>query len=818
MHASALKNHGKSNAIRPRVDSIDGEKKKGRTFSVFSFRGIGIPVLTALILAALILVAAGCISPSSRSEGQGPGPALSREPSPADTLMSRGAEAFDRGAFGEAIAHWSEAAGLYEREGRSKECLEVLMRLSYAYGSMGLYRKALEYLEATMVLAKALGDKRATAEALGQSGNLRLGMGRTEAAERSLKEGLMLAKGLEDPWISAAILNNLGNLYTSTKRHDLALATYLESTELAEKNGNRLLAATGLINAARAAIKKGDCERAGSWLEKAKTFLDSLEDTHNKAYGLITIGRSYDSLRPYLGSHDRQILSSASETLMEAGVVAGRIGDSRAASYAWGYLGGLYEKEGQYQEALQLTRKASFEAQKIQAPESLYRWQWQSGRLLNRLGRKTEAMDAYRGAANTLQSIGEEMSSCYGNPESSFRSTARDICSEYVDLLLQYSATLKKPEEYPSYLVEARKALEMSKVFELRDYFRDDCVDAARFRITDLDKVSKNASVVYPILLQDRTELLISLPTGLKRYTVPIGSDVMTEEIRTFRRMLEKRTTREFLPHAQRLYDWLIRPLEKDLSSVKVNALVFVPDGALRTIPLSALHDGKQFLISKYPLAITPGITLTDPHPIQREKARVLAVGLTESVQGFPPLPDVSVELNTIRSLYEGKTLLNQDFRIPRLEAEMRKEEFTILHIASHGKIESDFEQTFILAFDGRFTMDQLDAFVGLLQFREEPLELLVLSACETAAGDDRAALGLAGIAIKAGARSALATLWHINDVASSILISEFYRQIKEVSTSRAAALQRAQLRLMSDPRYRHPGYWSPFLMINNWL
>ena len=114
--------------------------------------------------------------------------------------------------------------------------------------------------------------------------------------------------------------------------------------------------------------------------------------------------------------------------------------------------------------------------------------------------------------------------------------------------------------------------------------------------------------------------------------------------------------------------------------------------------------------------------------------------------------------------------------------------------------------------------MDQLDHFLKPSQYRKNPVELLILSACQTAAGDDRAALGLAGIAIKAGARSALATLWHIDDRASSELIVEFYKQFQNLSLSKAKALQMAQLKMIDDPRYKHPCYWSPFLMIGNWL
>ena len=230
------------------------------------------------------------------------------------------------------------------------------------------------------------------------------------------------------------------------------------------------------------------------------------------------------------------------------------------------------------------------------------------------------------------------------------------------------------------------------------------------------------------------------------------------------------------------------------------------------------LHDGKRFLIDRYALAVTPGLDLTDPRPIETEDLKLLLVGLSESSQGFPPLQHITEELKAIQGLYGGKTLLNENFLLSSVEETLQNEPFNIVHIATHGKFESDVEETFLLTFDDKLTLDRLDQCVGFFRFREDPLELLTLSACQTAAGDDRAALGLAGVAVKAGARSAFATLWYINDQASSILVSEFYRQLLDPAVSRAVALQRAQLKLLKDLRYEHPGYWSPFLLINNWL
>jgi CHAT domain-containing protein len=288
--------------------------------------------------------------------------------------------------------------------------------------------------------------------------------------------------------------------------------------------------------------------------------------------------------------------------------------------------------------------------------------------------------------------------------------------------------------------------------------------------------------------------------------------------VRQFRRELEKRTTREYLPHAQRLYTWLISPLEADLAEARIDTLVFVPDGPLRTIPMAALHDGKQFLIAKYAIAITPGLDLTDPRSIRRERAKVLAVGVTEAVQGFPALPNVAAELDALRTLFNSTTLVDREFVASNLEKELRKEQFTILHVASHGQFAGNPSETFLLTFDDKLTMDRLDQYIGLFKYRDNPLELLTLSACETAEGDDRAALGLAGVAVRAGARSAVATLWQVHDAVAAELVMQFYRELQDQSVSRAVALQRAQLKILSNPRYEHPGYWSAFLMINSWL
>jgi CHAT domain-containing protein len=313
--------------------------------------------------------------------------------------------------------------------------------------------------------------------------------------------------------------------------------------------------------------------------------------------------------------------------------------------------------------------------------------------------------------------------------------------------------------------------------------------------------------------------VLVSYTAELTRFKTPVGVEQLTAEVREFRRNLETRTTHEYLIQAQHLYDWLIRPIKDDLAARQVRTLVFVPDGALRTIPLAALHDGHHFLVTDFAVAVTPGLTLTEASPVRRERVQLLLAGLSQGVQGFSPLDYVPQEVRQLQGLYRNDTLVNRDFSDSKLKQRFEQEQYSLVHIASHAQFDRQANQTYVLTYNARLTLDDMEGLIRPSGFRGKPVELLTLSACQTAAGDDRAALGLAGVAVKAGARSALATLWFVNDQANTKLISEFYSQWNTDNTvSKARALQLAQLSMLADKRYRHPCYWAAYLVIGNWL
>lgn len=763
-------------------------------------------------LCRLVLVLLGSLYMNS-----GPLSAASPGDDPA-THMSQGEEAFRRGVFEQALVHWKEAARLYGIRGDLVHQGQALLSVAQTAHTMGQTKQALQSLELALTLAQQQPDVVWRATVLAQLGRTYLATRQLDAANQYLSQALEIARTTNGDRALATILNDIGILRALQSKHGEALSYFSESLTTAENSGQSVLAVRTRINAARSALKLDQPEKSRAWLDGALNRVHVLDPSQEKASALISIGLGYEQLRPSLPDYSDPLLLRAAGSMQEAAALAERLGDARTHSYALGYLGRLYESEHHFDDALQLTRQAVFTAQSVDAPESLYRWQWQLGRQLAATDQLDEAITSYRQAVTTLQPIRQEVAVAHADGALSDQEVVRPLFFELADLLLQRASRTADATAYERYLLAARDAIEAYKAAELRDYFKDECVDALQARMTKSDTLSPTTVVIYPILFPTRLELLVSLPSGFQRFAVPVTADQVTREIRAFRRLVEKRTTREYLPHAQQLYDWLVRPLEADLRRLNITTLVFVPDSSLRTIPMSALHDGSNFVIARYAVAMTPGITLTDPHPLNREQIRFLATGLTKGVQGFPPLPYVAEEMDSIRTLYASHQLLNQEFVAPQVEQELRDGRYGIVHIATHGRFSTDANESFLLTFDGKLTMNQLDRLIGLSRFREHPIELLTLSACQTGVGDDRAALGLAGVAIKAGARSALATLWFINDEASAALISEFYRQLRTPSISKAVALQRAQIKLLGDRVYEHPAYWSPFLLLNNWL
>ena len=756
-------------------------------------------------LALLALVALGNAVVPARA-----GPAEDR--ATAVELIGRGATAFKAGDVATATRHWTDAVRFCRAAGAPGLEADALARRGEAWRVAGHFPEAAADLSAAIALAGDAGDQYLLAASKGALGNLALVSRRTATAEPLLRESLAAARLVNDAALMGASSNDLGNLYAVTGRQAQAAAAYADAARYAEAAGNQGLAAIAETNEGRLALAGKDLPRADALLRGAVARLARLDHSYQVGFALMAAGAAASA-----GDRPEPALRDTATLAFEAGrTIAEQLGNPVLESLALGGLGRLQFQSGHLQEASRLTQLALFRARQADAPEIAFRWQWQQARIDRAGGNEAAALAGFRRAVFTLQSIRHDIPVQYQDGQSSFRSTFGPVYLEFADLLLRRARADSR--EAPVLLREARDVMEQLKASELQDYFRDPCVTNFEAKQRGIETVAPDTAVIYPIILPDRLELLVTAGGHDSQIVIPISAANLKLEVDQFRELLERRTTNEYIDVAKQLYDQIMRPVEAVLSGQSITTLVFVPDGVLHTVPLAALYDGQHFLIERYAVATVPGLRLVDPRPLSPEARKMLAAGMSQGRPGFPGLPKVPAELAGIRRVEHSTNLLNSTFSRQRFARELGAVNYTMVHIAAHSQLGSDPSQSFVLAYDGPLSLDDLEGSIKLARFRDLGLELLTLSACQTAVGDDSAALGMAGLALKAGARSVLATLWFISDEASGQLVVEFYTQLQNSSISKARALQAAQIKLIEDPLLGHPAYWAPFLLIGNWL
>ncbi|MEO8890129.1 MAG: CHAT domain-containing protein, partial [Coleofasciculaceae cyanobacterium] len=355
-----------------------------------------------------------------------------------------------------------------------------------------------------------------------------------------------------------------------------------------------------------------------------------------------------------------------------------------------------------------------------------------------------------------------------------------------------------------------------------------------------------NPVVIYAVTMPEQLELVLVMPSGppIRKVIPQAKAAVLQKTLVQFRKaLINVEDSSSYLVPAQQLYQWLIAPFEADLKALGIDTLIFCMDGGLRQIPLAALHDGKQFLVEKYSLGSIPSISLTNSSYKTVKDAQVLGMGASKFAT-LAPLPAVPTELNIITQLWRGDSFLNEQFTFNNLKAQRQRQPFEIIHLATHADFQAGKpSNSFIQLWDKKIQLNQLRQ----MGWNQAPqVELLVLSACRTAVGDENVELGFAGLAVQAGVKSALASLWYVSDEGTLGLMSEFYQQLRQPEiTTKAGALRQAQIAMLRGqvrlengqlrglgglgeidlpPELRrqgnhdlsHPFYWAGFTMIGS--
>jgi len=685
--------------------------------------------------------------------------------------------------------------------------IDALVDAAACLHSSGRTLLAIETLEAALRLTEAGGAADPAAAAIlvrGRLGRVHAVLGEHALAIEHYRQGIAAARAAGLPAAAAPLLNDLGSSYMMIDEPLRGLAAFADSRRLAESPELEVTAAINMVRAQSEAMPGSDpAER----LIEIDVAMARLTGSPTKASILLGLADLYLDAAQRTGTPEdapRLALRAAAGALG----IGREAGDAAISAQAYGEIGAAYMTLGDLDRALAATRQAVLVAQEAAFDDGLYRWEWQSARLLRRMGDAAGALRAYRAAIDTLgRTQGRLVAS-----RRAFREDVLPLYEEYADLML--SSAHAEPDPTAA-LTEVQQALEELRVAEVRNYFENQCAVPNDVRSAELP--DDDAIVIYPMLFADRAGFLVNAPGRLLQVTVPVDLARLTAEINLLRESIQNAAAGDaYLESAQRLYRWLIEPLEPVLRETEPKTLVIVPDGPLRTIPLAVLHDGERFLVERFALATTPGLSLVGA-AARAPVTRALLSGITAPVQGFPGLPFVADELRQIAAAVPARVHADEAFVTATLEREILAGGYSIVHMATHARFESDYRRSFLLTYDDVLTMDRLEDVMGSQRGVEQPVDLLVLSACQTAVGDERAALGLAGVAVKAGVRSALASLWFVNDESTARLVGEFYRQLAQPGNDKADALRGAQLLLMNDAEHRHPAYWAPFLMIGDW-
>lgn len=703
--------------------------------------------------------------------------------------------------------------------------LEAVMVIGLSYQALGHLSDALSWYETAKPVAQKSKNMEKQALFFSQMGVLCTALNRLDKAYQYLEVSMADAGMIQNPKTIASIYNNIGKAFALTSDDSSAAALFEESlSHLKElKKQDALMSAPLsvkiLLNLAQAYNASGEYQKMEANLNDAVILIRQMPVSANRVFDSITASLLYFDWIEHFPASQKEVTPVIYDLLTSARAGAVSMGNTALLASAIGYLGKLYETEGRFEEAVTLSREAIFHAETGNYPEILYLFLWQQGRIYALLGKIDQAVSAYEEAIATLSPVRDELFETYAYQKDAFNRKIRRVYLGLARLYLIQAEGIEEKERQQAKIRQAQDVMEILKTAELDNFFKDKCVTAQARNRKHLDRAPAGTAIIYPIVLPDSLKLLVTLSDGIQQFTVSVDQTVMTNTVTGYRKKLQTRTNNRFLNDSKMLYDWLIRPMEKALAARNIHTLIIAPDSVLRLIPFSTLYDGDTFLIQKYALVTIPAITLSDPGGPPPEKMEILIGGISEARDGFPALPQVANELKDIQKIMHAEAVLkNREFTLSNIEKKFSEKSYDVIHIATHGVFGGSPDDTFLLAYDGRMTMNELEAMITKSRFRERPVQLLTLSACQTAFGNERAAMGLAGAAVKAGVRAVIATLWYVDDEATSLVIREFYRQLNQPNMTKAQALQKAQIALLSQDRYWHPIFWAPFLIIGNWM
>ncbi|MFK8184680.1 MAG: CHAT domain-containing protein [Phormidesmis sp.] len=720
----------------------------------------------------------------------------------AQVLNTKAGLSYHLGQAEPALALWEEAEKFYRQAKDDSGILGSQINQAQALQSLGFYRRSRQQLETIAQQLSTMPDSELKVNGLRTLGTALQVLGDLSASRAALFESANIAIAIDATNELSATYLSLGRTASDWGDQSAAMEMFSRAKQVAKNPADELQADLSRL---RFFVDQKESANVSQTASEVVKQLKALPPSRLSVYGTVNLSASL-AKETQLGKSIP--IQEVNQLLAKAVESAKMLNDKQAEAYALNQWGALYMQTQQWEDALVLTEKSLNIARTIQADDIASQSAWQLGRILKRQNNTTDAITAYGEAIDSLQSLRSDLVAIDPDVQFSFRENVEPIYREMVSLLLSSD----RPTQ--THLAQAREVVEALQLAELDNFFQEACIDVESQQI---DQVDTQATVIYPIILQDKLAVISSSGGQLNYHATAISAADVEKTLQDLLRAIHPASdNRDRLALSEQVYNWLIRPIEASSIASETETMVFVLDGALRNVPIAALYDGNQYLIEKYAVALSPGLQLMSAQSLDQIEPAAVVGGISEARNGLSALPAVEDEIQDISELISAETLFNEQFTSDSLAKDVKDSSASIVHLATHGQFSSRLEDTFLSTWEGRLNVKELSE---ILQARGQSsaIELLVLSACDTASGDDRAVLGLAGLAVKSGARSTVATLWPVKDQAAAQMMRVLYENIGKEGVSKAEALRQAQLALIADPTYSDPFFWSAYTLVGNW-
>ncbi|WP_341531963.1 CHAT domain-containing protein (plasmid) [Nostoc sp. UHCC 0302] len=792
----------------------------------------------------------------------------------AQLLTEKGHELLNRGEYSSAIKTWEEATKIYRKLGSDEGVTGNLINQNLALQGLGLYLNACDVLLEALKIDKSSYSpiyyplRKKSRKALNTAINrvkptpvnllalqnlgdvLRL-LGNLEESEIVLKKTLLLTQKITPNKDVSSILLCLGDSKQSMYERSRSQYKWIEELvykkeTVASIQKNALLSleyyqqvnklekapATTKLQAQLHSLKL--LLDFSQWMEAESETSQRFATPKNNINqqiqplidSIITNSFSFDELPISQGAYaklnfadslnktDNKQLQSIAIQYTESALQSGQsINNQLLQSFCWGTLARLNPNKSQiyFKQALGF-------AQSIQAWDVAYEWQQELGDLYRKQGKYEPASKFYQAAINNLTQVRANLLASNPDTQFFFYEKVEPVYRSYLKLLLANPDTnvekvIKLHEEF--------------KIKELENYLQ--CGRLNLVALNEIQNSDPNLTIIHIIDLVDSVEV-ISKSSKQPLHHHSVDSQLIREHINNLVDTLQDKNLAYanesvILKHSQVLHKLLIAPIKYLPTS---GTLVFTLDASFQSLPMSLLHDGKNYLIERYGITGTLGSRVQPPKLLKQKQLIAFIAGLSKvspsfyapnAPKGLKALPGVELEIaNVKKGITSSKVLLNEEFLSPMLDKELSTDSFSIVHLTTHAQFSSVADQTMIFAWDKPITVSEFNNLLKeKTQSSQEGIELLVLSACQTAKGNKKSILGMAGVAAQAGARSTIATLWQVDADSTALLMKEFYQRLKDGLT-KVEALRLAQLQLISNPQYQHPSHWAAFLLIGGWL